>query len=190
MAESNLKQFRSPLLINDTDSALLVIDMQEKLVPVIANSDSLIERTKLIISGANTLSVPVMFTEQYPQGLGDTIKSLNADTENVFEKKMFSCRECVGLLDRLIQANIQNIVIAGIEAHICVLQSALDCIAHGFNVHVIVDAIGSRRELDLTTAIKRMEMSGVVLTTAESVLFQWCETADHEQFKTISKLVR
>jgi len=189
MTDSSFTQFRSPLLMNDDDSAVLIIDVQEKLLPVVSEPEALVERTKLLISGAQILKVPVLYTEQYPQGLGNTVESLRSDG-SVYEKRMFSCRECGELLGYFNKNGIRNVVIAGIEAHICVLQSALDCMANGFNVHVVVDAISSRRSQDQEIAIKRMEMAGVTLTTAESTLFQWCETAQHDQFKAISNLVK
>ncbi len=184
------------MLMNADDTAVVVVDMQEKLVPVIENAAALIDSVARLIEGAGILSVPVYFTEQYPEGLGKTIAAANVGADatielpNVFEKKMFSFRESTALLEELKRCKAYNLVIIGIETHICVLQSALDAVAQGFNVFVCVDAVGSRCEHDRGIALRRLEASGVTLTTVESALFELCETASHPQFKKISKLVK
>lgn len=184
------------MLINADDTAVVVVDMQEKLLPVIDNGDAVLEAVQRLVQGARILSVPVYCTEQYPEGLGKTVASLElektegADQPNAFSKKMFSFRECTELIEELRRCKAYNLVIIGIEAHICVLQSALDAVAQGFNVFVCADAVGSRREDDRAIALRRLEVSGVTLTTVESALFELCETANHPQFKSISKLVK
>lgn len=182
--------------MNTDDTVVVVVDMQEKLLPVIENGEALVGSVQRLIQGAGILSVPVYFTEQYPRGLGKTVASLDfgktsaSDQPNVFEKKMFSFRESEPLVKELKRSKAYNLLIIGIEAHICVLQSALDAVAHGFNVFVCTDAVGSRQEQDRETAVRRLEASGVSLTTVESTLFEWCETADHPQFKAISNLLK
>jgi nicotinamidase-related amidase len=196
MTNQTPQTFRSPMLMNAEDTVVVVVDMQEKLLPVIENGAALIGSVQRLIQGARILSVPVYFTEQYPEGLGKTVAALNSDeTETVdpsivFEKKMFSFRESVGLIDELKRAKARNLIFIGIEAHICVLQSALDAVAQGFNVFVCADGVGSRREHDRTIALSRLETSGVTLTTVESAIFELCETANHPQFKTLSQLVK
>ncbi len=182
--------FRSPLLMNADDTAVIIVDMQEKLLPVIAESVTLIGSVKRLIEGASILSVPVFYTEQYPKGLGATCDSLTRTADNTFEKTMFSLRQCNALLKRLKDAQVRNLVVAGIESHVCVLQSAFDSIALGFNVAVCVDAVGSRTPQDKTVALRRLDSNGVTLTTVESAIFEWCQTADHPQFKAINRLVR
>lgn len=190
MPASNASTFRSPMLMNTNDTAVVVIDMQEKLLPAIGDGKSLLRSVERLVRGAGMLSVPVFYTEQYPRGLGNTVDALPSDTENTFEKKMFSLRECSDLMVKLKNMHIANLVLVGVEAHICVLQSALDSIANGFNVSICVDAVGTRNEHDKTVALRRLDSSGVALTTVESALFQWCETAEHPQFKAISKLIK
>lgn len=187
--------FRSPLLMNADDTAVVVVDVQAKLVPAIDQAESLIQQIKKLTDSAEILDVPTFFTRQYPQGLGDTVAELQGApsrdiADSTFDKQMFSFRQCEPLLHQLQKRGVGNVVIAGIEAHICVLQSALDCIAYGFNVLVVADAVGSRNPEDRTIALRRLEMSGVTLTTTESAIFEWCETADHPQFKSISQRVK
>jgi len=184
------------MMMNADDTAIVVVDMQEKLLPVIENGAELISSVERLIQGARILSVPVFFTEQYPQGLGKTVDSLTfgeADASSrprVFEKKMFSFRECSALVEELKRRNVYNLLIIGIEAHICVLQSALDAIAEGFQVFVSADAVGSRRDHDKAIALGRLKNNGVSLSTVETALFEMCETANHPHFKAISKLVK
>ena len=186
----SVSDFRSPQLMNADDTAVVVIDMQEKLMPVIENGDALLKSVQRLIAGAGILSVPFFVTEQYPQGLGKTVAGLSDNADGVFEKKMFSLRECSPLLQQLKDSGVRNLLFVGIEAHICVMQSVLDSIANGFKVAICVDAVGSRNEQDKVIAIRRLDSNGVTLTTVESALFEWCETANHPQFKAISQLVK
>ena len=184
---------RSPLLMNRDNSALLVIDVQERLAPAIHGIDKVVWNIKRLIQGANLLGVPVKVTEQYPKGLGPTldeiVKELATDA-NIPEKTMFSCRECAAELVSLEEQEIVNLVIVGIESHVCVLQSVLDFLAMGFNVYVVTDAISSRFPEDHATAVSRMELSGATTVTTEMALFEWCERAGSPEFKSISKIVR
>ena len=186
--------FRSPLLMNAQDSALVVIDVQEKLIPHIRNYETVTWNIGRLITGARLLGVRILATEQYPKGLGATIEAirqpLSAGDSPIPEKTMFSCRECTQEFSRLYQQGIQKLLLTGIETHVCVSQSALDLIAAGFSVYVCVDAVGSRHRIDHDTALRRLENSGAVLTTTEAVLFEWCELAGREEFKAISKLVQ
>ena len=182
---------RSPLLINRDESALLVVDVQEKLLPHVQDGERMVWQIARMIRGANLMNVPVLATEQYPKGLGPTtpeIKSLLP--EPIPEKLMFSCRECREVSDFLNEKNIQNLVLVGIETHVCVLQTAFDFMSMGWNVFLAVDGVSSRFASDREMAIRRMENSGVVLTTVESLLFEWCEKAGSDEFKQISKLVQ
>ncbi len=182
---------RSPLLMNRDDSAVLVIDVQEKLVPHIAGNERMLWNIGRLLDGARTLGVKVVATEQYPRGLGPTVPSLAGKLESAIPAKtMFSCRECAPLVAQLKSENICHLVLVGIETHVCVAQTALDFMAAGFDVFICVDATGSRFEIDRETALRRLEYSGATPTTTEAVLFEWCETADSAEFKAISKLVQ
>ena len=191
---SDATPFRSPLLMNQKDSALVVIDVQEKLIPLIPEYQRIVWNINRLLDGAAALGVSVCGTEQYPKGLGGTVEplamKLKAQAENIAEKTMFSCRECDSSFRDLSAAGIHNLLICGIETHVCVAQSSLDLLAQGFNVFVCADAVGARHEIDHQTAMRRMENSGVVLTTTEAALFEWCEKAGSDGFKQISKIVQ
>ena len=194
-SDASTDRFRSPLLMNCDDSALVIIDVQEKLVPHISNHAQITWNISRLLEGAGILGVAVCGTEQYPKGLGGTVEEIarplkTLANQDVAEKTMFSCRECSSMFDELSEAGIHNLLLCGIESHVCVAQSALDLLAQGFNVFVCVDAIGARSAVDHRIAIRRMENSGVTLTTTEAALFEWCEKAGNENFKKISKLVQ
>ena len=179
---------RSPHLMNRNDTGLLVIDMQGKLMGKISQGTAVIQNTLLLIKGAAILGLPVYATEQYPHGLGPTVPELNGVLPLKQEKIEFS-----GALPQVIDffkgRGAQKILLAGIEAHICVQQTALDLLAQGFQVYLATDAVGSRHEEDWFLALRRMEKSGVTLTTSEAALFEWTEKAGTPEFKEISRLV-
>ncbi len=182
---------RSPLLMNRANSALVVIDVQDRLLPHIPNAKQLVWNVGRLIDGAQTLGVPVFATEQYPKGLGPTTESLRRRLgSGLPEKTMFSCRECGELIREFQEASVYHLLLVGIETHVCVAQSALDFMSAGFNVLIGVDAIGSRFDLDREIALRRLESSGATLTTTEAALFEWCERAGTAEFKTISQLVQ
>lgn len=179
-------------LLRADDALLLIVDVQEKLLPAMQDPEALTRRCRILLEGARALGVPVLVSEQYPRGLGHTVGELKAVASDVpvFEKMTFSCVGHEGLLDAIEEVNRDQIVVAGIEAHICVLQTALDLIEQGAQVHVPADAVASRREDHCRIALERMRASGVVITTVESVLFEMLGIAGTEAFKTISRLVR
>jgi nicotinamidase-related amidase len=189
---------RSPNLMNAGDTVIVVIDLQERLLPHIDGHETVFENAGRLLATAEILSVAVVGTEQYPQGLGPTVEPLretllrlNASAEApIPAKTMFSCRECESLFGTLYQSGIQKILLCGIETHVCVAQTALDMVAAGFNVFVAVDAVGSRFRQDHDIALKRLEANGCHLTTTEAAMFELCEKAGSEQFKAVSKLLR
>jgi nicotinamidase-related amidase len=183
-------QMRSPLLMSRTNSALLVIDVQEKLVPAIENHERIVWNIRRLVDAANLLGVPVLATEQYPKGLGNTVEPLSSRLASVPEKSMFSCRECADIFEDLRNRSVTNLLLTGIESHVCVQQTALDCVTAGFNVFLAADAVGSRNDMDHEVALCRMEASGCFVTTTESAMFEWCETSQAPEFKSISKLVQ
>ena len=183
--------FRSPHLLDRNTSALLVVDIQEKLIPSIECSDQVIANANKLIEAASILRVPILVSEQYPRGLGHTAKGLNISAADIVEEKaMFSCRECAKIVGFLQSKDIQTVLICGIEAHVCVAQTAFDFQAMGFGVHIPVDAVGSRGGSDKDTAISRMTMHGIVTTTTEASIFEWCETSAADEFKQISNLIK
>ena len=157
---------RSCQLINSNDTALVIVDMQEKLLPAIEQGETILANIERLLATAEILGVAVVATEQYPKGLGSTVASL-AETiarcsakwlpEGPPAKTMFSCRECEAVFKNLKTSGIQNLLLTGIETHVCIAQTALDMIAAGFSVQLCVDAIGSRFALDHEIAIRRLE---------------------------------
>ena len=181
---------RSPELMSRGDTGLLVVDVQEKLLPAISQHERLAWNIRRLIDGAKILGVQVAATEQYPKGLGRTVSLLAQRLEVIPEKLMFSCRECSVVFDRFREANLHKVLVVGIETHVCVQQTVLDLLADGYRTFVAVDAVGSRSTMDHDTALRRMDSAGATLTTAESALFEWCEAAGTPEFKQISALVR
>lgn len=190
--DKEVAAFRSPFLINTATSAVICVDLQEKLLPVIQQGESVERQSRLLLEGATILGVGCYATEQYPTGLGETMPSVGNLVPNdaLFEKRFFSVRQCRGLIQQLLNESIRSIILCGIETHICVQQSAFDLIAAGFDVHLAVDATGSRSDIHRVTALARMQAHGVVVTTVETVLFEWCETSTHPRFRDIAKLVK
>ena len=178
-------------MLSRGSSRLLIVDVQEKLIPMIPVADQLIANCRKLLEGAAALGIPASGTEQYPRGLGNMVSELAEYLGEMPEKVRFSCAEVLawGPAGSSPQARDQ-IIVAGIEAHVCVLQTVLDLLAAGYRVYVPADAVASRKKLDWKIALGRMADSGAVLTTTESVLFECCEAAGCEEFKTISRLVK
>ena len=172
------------------DSALLVVDMQEKLLKLIPGHERIIFNCRRLIDGAKILGVPVAATEQYPQGLGPTTRELASRLSDIPAKLAFSCGECGPIFEAWQRQGIFKILVCGIEAHVCVQQTVMDLLGEAYRVLVAVDAIGARHSIDHETAIRRMDSAGVTLTTTEAALFEWCEAAGTPEFKQISALVK
>lgn len=181
---------RSPELMSADDTALLVIDVQEKLLPHIEHQTEIVWNIGRLIDGAKILGVPIKGTEQYPAGLGRTVPPLRRRLDELPDKLSFSCGGCPELFADLAQRNIHRLLVAGVEAHVCVQQTVLDLLAAGFRVYVAADAVGSRRAVDYQFALRRLEASGAILTTTEAALMEWCQVAGTPEFKKISQLVR
>lgn len=186
---------RSPEMMNADTTALMVIDVQEKLVRAMPEAETLVWNVGRLVDGAAALGVRVVATEQYPDGLGPTVSEVAkrlkaANALDPVEKKRFSGLGCEALFAWLRSEGVIDILLCGIESHVCVLQTALDLVADGWRVQVAVDGVASRFEVDRRTALGRMEASGVTLTTVEAALFELCETAESPAFKTISRLAR
>ena len=172
------------------DTGLLVVDVQEKLVPAIDNHVRVVWNCRRLVDGANLLGLPVVATEQYPKGIGPTVAELAEKLGDIPEKLAFSCGECFAIFQDLRDRNIHRLLVCGIEAHVCVQQTVIDLLADGWQVYLAIDAVGSRFDVDYRTALRRMESSGATLTTTEAALFEWCQTADRPEFKALSRLVR
>lgn len=152
--------------------------------------DSLVENCRRLSRAASLLNVPISVTEQYPQGLGHTVAALAEFAADAIPKREFSSAPVLSWCQSVQPADSRfQVVIAGIEAHVCVQQTVFDLLAAGFSVNVVADAISSRHATDAKYAIKRMRDAGATLTTTEAVLFEWCETSTDPAFKEISRLV-
>jgi nicotinamidase-related amidase len=180
------------VLISRADSQLLVVDVQERLAPAMEPERSFIAACVKLLEAANALQIPVLASEQYPKGLGRTVPefaSLVSETQR-YEKMEFSCYANDAIRQALTGVNKPQILLAGIEAHVCVLQTALELAAAGSAVFVITDATASRRPESRETAFRRMEAAGVTLVSLEMVLFEWLRNAADPDFRAISKLIR
>ena len=178
-------------MLSIENTVLMVIDIQARLLPSIHNNEALERKAAGCITGCKLLDIPIIVLQQYTKGLGETIPALQAalgDFEPV-EKITFSACQAVETVEKLEGYNRKNIIVTGIEAHICVQMTVLDLLAAGYNVYVIADCIGSRKETDRLYAEQRMRQAGAVITTLESALFELLVRADHPMRKEITKLV-
>ena len=180
-------------LLRREDSVLVLVDCQEKLMPAMADAETLTRNLGRLLEGARLLGVPVLVTEQYPKGLGPTIPPL-ADRlppdATRFVKLAFSAAGEEAFFDALEETGREQVLLVGVEAHICVLQTALDLVERGLSVQVAADAVASRDPRHVANALQRLTREGVIVTNHESALFEWLGVADGEAFKAISKLVR
>lgn len=181
---------RSPEMMSRGDTALVVVDVQEKLVPFIRDHERVVWNVRRLVDGAKVLGLPVAATEQYPKGLGPTVSALAERLGEIPSKLRFSSGGCPAVFEALREAGRYKLLVTGIEAHVCVQQTVLDLLADGWRVYVAADAVGSRFEIDCRMALGRMDASGATVTTTEAALFEWCETAGTPEFKAISRLVR
>ena len=180
-------------LASADQSLLLVIDVQTRLAAAMpeAVTAQLIKNTQQLCNAATHLHIPIVHTEQYPRGLGSTDVSLHALlTEAAIEKTSFSCCNADGFLAALEQYQRTQIILCGMETHVCVLQTALELQAKKYQVFVIEDALASRQKQHHQNALSRMQQAGVIVSNSESLLFEWLRDASHPDFKTLSALIR
>lgn len=179
--------------IKAEEALALVIDFQEKLVPVIHENQNLIHNTKLLLQGLNILQVPTLVTQQYTKGLGMTVEELTnlyGDHFHYEEKLTFSCADDENIIKKIKESGRRSIIVCGIETHICVLQTVIDLIALGYQVILVMDCVGSRKEADRLIGIKRALYEGAIPTTYEALLFELTRVAKTDTFKQISKLIK
>lgn len=170
--------------------ALLVVDVQERLLPAILGHARLLANALTLVQGARILGVRVFATEQYPRGLGPTVEPLASLIPTRPSKRAFHCLGAPGLAEALAEGDIRHVTLVGIEAHVCVAQTALELLKLGYAVQVPADAVGSRFAVDQEFALRRLERAGAVVTTTEAALFEWIESAEHPRFKEVSALVK
>ena len=174
------------------DCVALMIDFQERLMPHMQGTDLLLEKTKILIQGLQVLEVPVIVTEQYTKGLGFTVEPLKTlfPEYSGWEKTSFSCYDNGMIVEKLKSFHRKIVIIAGIEAHVCVMQTATDLLEHGYLPVIVEDCISSRNLNDKSVALQRLLQTGAIITTCESILFELTRFAGNDLFKSISKLVK
>ena len=178
------------MLIDKNKSCLLVIDMQERLLPKMLNRRKILQNTKILIQSANILKIPVLLSEQYPKGLGNTAPEIKKfPYSKIIEKTTFSCGKSKKFLKILKSLNRPQIIVVGIEAHVCVLQTAADLKNMNYDPFVVLDAISSRAKHSKDIANKRLGDYGCNLVSTEMVVFEWIEDSKNQKFKIISQLV-
>ena len=171
-------------------NALLIIDIQEKIIRPIFNKDSVIKNIKKLINAYQILEENIFVSEQNPLKLGSTIPELLPKVGfKKYEKMEFSLANIQEFLKELENKKITNLIICGIETHICIQQTVLDCLQKGFEIIIISDAMSSRNRADHEIALQRMIQSGAILTTTESIIFELCKTADRKEFKEIRNII-
>ena len=171
---------------------LLVINLQERIFPAIAEPDKLRRNIPLLIEGLKLLEIPVIVTEQYVKGLGPTIREIAEKVTGIerIEKSSFSCCDEPRFMLSLASSGRDYVIIAGIESHVCVLQTAIDLRQNGYHPLVVEDCISSRNPNDKLIALERMRLEGVIVTTFEAILFELLRYSGGETFRAISKLVK
>lgn len=173
------------------ETAFVLVDIQEKFLPVIHNIQTVIDNANRLVRGASILKIPLIVTEQYPKGLGRTMDEIHLDEgQEIIEKISFDCFGCDGFVRKLEELTVGSLVIFGIEAHVCVLKTALEALARGYEAHVVADAVSSRTEENKILALERLRQSGVFVVSTEMVLFQLMDRAGTDEFKEISRLVK
>ena len=171
-------------------NALLIIDVQEKIIKPIFNKDSITKNIKKLINAYQILEENIIVSEQNPLKLGTTIPELLPKARfKKIEKMEFSLANRKEFLTELKNKKITNLIVCGIETHICIQQTVLDCLQKGFEVILVSDAMSSRNRIDHEIALKRMIQKGAILTTTESIIFELCKTADRKEFKEIRNII-
>ena len=174
------------------DSAAVIIDIQERLLPHMYEGEKMLRNCEKLIEGLKTLSVPITVTQQYTKGLGPTRQSIMEmfSEFSFIEKTTFSCCGEPAFMDNISLSGKKNFIICGIEAHVCVLQTCIDMIDDGYTPVIVADCISSRKPEDKLIAIERMRQEGAIITTLESILFELTRRAGSDVFKSISRLVK
>jgi nicotinamidase-related amidase len=174
------------------ESLLLVIDMQEAMLKVVSGWQETTRRIQQLIRAAKLLEIPVAATEQYPKGLGGTISELSGELDGapIFHKEHFSACLEDGFIPMIRGFGRAQVVVAGMETHVCVLQTALDLIRAGFQVHLVKNAAASRFSEDWQTAVELLKQAGAIITTAEIVIFQWAGRSNTETFRKLLPIVK
>jgi nicotinamidase-related amidase len=177
------------MLLTAESTVVLLIDLQERLMPAIHDGEVVVARAVRLAEAARLLEVPIRATEQYPAGLGRTVPQLAEYPQAVLAKTAFSATADPGF-HALLPSGVSQIVVAGCEAHVCVLQTVLGLLPHGHHVLLAADAVGSRDPDDRAAAIARARQHGAEIVTSEMVLFEWLRDARHPRFREVHKLLK
>jgi nicotinamidase-related amidase len=177
------------MLLHRDKSGFVLVDVQEKLTSHVLQPEALVTRCDWLVRLVKALNVPLLVSEQYPSGLGKTVEPLRKATmdDPCIDKVYFSCYRDKSFVNHWDGLGRKQVVIAGIETHVCVLQTAIDMVDSGLDVFVVVDAVSSRHKVDHRYGLKRMKQAGVHLVTAEMVFFEWVGCAGTAEFKTLSQ---
>jgi nicotinamidase-related amidase len=183
---------KHPFFLEKEDALLVIIDVQEKLFAVMDQQEKVSRNIDLLIRTAKRFGLPILITEQYPQGLGGTIAPLKEPLGDIeaLSKVSFSCCQADSFRERLRELGKRMVILTGMEAHICVLQTALDLLQAGYRVHVPIDAICSRRKENWKVAVQQLSQAGAVITCTETLAFELLREAGTEDFKALSRLFR
>ena len=178
--------------ITNGNTVGLIIDIQERLFPVMHKKEQLLNNCKTLIGGLAALELPLITTQQYTKGLGETVSEIKEVIPNFsfIEKRSFSCFDEPEVLEKLKESAAKNIIICGIESHVCILQTAVDFKAAGFNPVVVMDCVSSRSEANIELAKERFRHEGILMTSYESILFELTRSSAAPGFRAISKLVK
>jgi nicotinamidase-related amidase len=180
-------------LLDRKDSLLLVIDVQERYIPHLFEGARVVEATRRLIEAAKLVSVPIVHTEQYPQGIGHTTESVRDALpagQRPFEKLTMSCMAEPGFADVLRARDRSQVVVAGIEAQACVNQTVHELLAAGYETHLVIDAVSARFRRDYEVAVERLTRAGAVPTTVEAVLLEWVRSARAPEFQQVRALIK
>ncbi|MDA3929239.1 MAG: hydrolase [Prolixibacteraceae bacterium] len=178
--------------IQKENTVAVVVDIQKRLLPVMDQSDELLTNCNVLIKGLQELSVPIIATQQYTRGLGETVSEISSSINNFLpiEKTSFSCYDEPAFVEALEEEDAKNVLICGIESHVCVLQTAIDLKEAGYQPIVVFDCVSSRTNFNKQMALERFRFEGIMVTSYESILFELTKGAKAPEFKTISKLVK
>ena len=178
--------------LDRAETALVVVDVQERLAAVMEHRQKVLDNCRRLIEGAKVLDIPVAVTEQYPKGLGPTEEELRGIllSYEPFEKLTFSCCGDPAFMESVEALGRKKIILAGMETHVCVLQTGLDLLREGYGVHLVRDAVCSRSKDNWLTGVELMRDAGAVVTSTETVLFQLLGKAGTDEFRAVSKLVK
>jgi len=180
------------MLMKADQSCLVIVDVQEKLAPVMDDPRRVIAGCAILLRAAGLLGVPVLISEQYPKGLGPTMVDLRelAPEDAYVEKTSFSVADSPEFMERLRNLDRKQVILAGLETHVCVLQSALSLKAQGWDIFVAADSCSSRKAESEVLAHERLRTAGVHLINREMALFEWLETSEHPEFRELQSLIR